>query len=110
MENLTVHAKEEELLNVNTIETSIGETPDAYVFYFNMAGIPEPMIKTTVTEGVLKVEGIRRSPFAGKFIWNNAHIEYGYFVRRIKLNGKANASNILKHYENGIFQVLIPKL
>lgn len=109
MENLSVR-EDSEFLNVNTIETSIGETEDDYVFYFNMAGIPEPMIKTNIKEGVLMVEGIRRPSFPGNFIWNNAHIEYGYFVRRIKLNKKVDESKMLKHYENGIFQVLIPKI
>ncbi len=89
----------------------IKETPEAFTIEAELPGMSKEDVKVTVHEGVLSIQGERKSEDESK---DKKHhrIErfYGSFLRRFTLPETADAEGIAARSANGILEVSIPKL
>lgn len=88
----------------------IAETPAAYVISAELPGIDRKDVKITVNDGVLLIQGERRSEKEDK---DRKHhrVErfYGSFARSFALPDNVNEETIRADYKDGVLQVTLEK-
>jgi HSP20 family protein len=86
------------------------EEKDQYVLKADLPGLRKEDIKVSVENGILTIEGERRSETERKE--NDHHrIErsYGHFVRSLNLGSTVDSNKIRANYKDGVLQLNIPK-
>jgi HSP20 family protein len=86
------------------------ETDEAWVIMLELAGVRKGDFSVTVNEGVLKVRGIRRDEFVGKWrTYHQAEINYNEFERSFPLPRGTNEGTIKALYKDGLLTITIGK-
>lgn len=86
------------------------ETNEAWVIKLELAGVRKADFSVTVNEGVLKVRGIRRDEFAGKWrTYHQAEINYNEFERSFLLPRGADQRTIKALHKDGLLTITIKK-
>lgn len=91
------------------------ETPNSYIFRFNVPGFGREDIKVQLEEGnVLHIRGeaaAKEEPPAKDAVWHTAERgSRGAFDRRVALPENMRADQIRAQVENGVLTVVAPKV
>lgn len=86
------------------------EEKDQYVLKADLPGVNKENIKVSVENGVLTIEGERRSEdeHRDKQV-HRIERSYGRFVRSLNLGTNVDNSKIRAHYKDGVLQLIVPK-
>ena len=89
----------------------IRENEKAFMLSFDLPGVKQSDVKLDVSDSTLKISGERKSDWEEKK--ERSHrIEkfYGRFERSFAFPQTASMDKIEAHFENGVLQVVIPKI
>ncbi len=89
----------------------IKETKDCYDISLDLPGIDKKDIEISITEGVLKISGERKSEKKvedAESIVNE--INYGKFSRTLRLSEDVDENNISANFKNGVLMLKIVKV
>lgn len=88
----------------------VTETQDAYHIDVEVPGLRPEDINVTVDQGVLTIQGERRSEEEkGDRSYHRIERRYGSFRRSISLPRDVDASRIQANYDNGVLRLEVPK-
>ena len=95
--------------------TDIRETDDALIFHCDACGIPKSDIEVTIENGILKMEGQRKSlkeEGIADDTFHRVERQYGSFSRSFRLPSDADLDgrNLQAKLEHGELTVVVPKL
>ena len=86
------------------------EEKDQYVLKADLPGINKEDIKVSVENGVLTIEGERKSETEHKDKQiHRVERSYGRFVRSLNLGTNVDNSKIRASYKDGVLQLMVPK-
>ncbi len=85
---------------------------DAYVFRFDLPGVPKDHIDIDIVEGVLTVQGKREDRSEekdeeGRVFRREAFV--GTFKRSFRLPDNVDTASITADHENGVLEIRVPK-
>ncbi|MBF0570916.1 MAG: Hsp20/alpha crystallin family protein [Candidatus Omnitrophica bacterium] len=86
------------------------EEKEQYILKADLPGIKKEDIKVSVENGVLTIEGERKTEAEHK----DKHIHrfersYGRFVRTLNLGTSVDQSKIRANYKDGVLELVVPK-
>ncbi len=86
------------------------EEKDQYVLKTDLPGIKKEDIKVSVENGILTIEGERKSETEQK----DKHVHrversYGRFARSLNLGTNVDNSKVHASYKDGVLQLIVPK-
>lgn len=89
----------------------IHEEPERYVISADVPGVDPSSIDITLEQGVLTINGERRSARSEERAAGARRVEriYGNFYRRFALPDSADAAQVEARSVNGVLEVTIPK-
>jgi HSP20 family protein len=88
----------------------VTESKDAYHIDVEVPGLRPEDINVTVDQGMLTVQGERRSEEEkGDRSYHRVERRYGAFRRSISLPRDVDASRVQANYDNGVLRLEIPK-
>ena len=86
------------------------EEKDQYVLKADLPGISKEDIKVSVENGLLTIEGERKSESEHKDKQiHRLERSYGRFVRSLNLGTSVDNSKIRANYKDGVLQLTVPK-
>jgi HSP20 family protein len=103
---------ERERLATNTVfpRTDVVETPENFMLYMDLPGVPEDRIRVRMMDGMLTVTGTPRQDQAGKRRVLRRELEHAPFHRHIRLSKDlVDIGGISAHLNDGVLSVTIPK-
>lgn len=87
------------------------ETDEAWVIKLELAGVQKEDFSVTLNDGILKVVGIRRDEFEGRWrTYHQAEINYNEFERSFSLPEGTDEGDIKAIYKDGLLTITIKKL
>jgi HSP20 family protein len=88
----------------------VTETEDAYQIDVEVPGLRPEDINVTVDQGMLTIQGERRSEEEkGDRSYHRVERHYGAFRRSISLPRDVDASKVEANYDNGVLRLRVPK-
>lgn len=88
----------------------VTETKDAYQIDVEVPGLRPEDINVTVDQGMLTVQGERRSEEEkSDRAYHRVERHYGAFRRSISLPRDVDASKVKANYDNGVLRLMVPK-
>jgi HSP20 family protein len=88
----------------------VTETKDAYQIDVEVPGLRPEDINVTVDQGMLTVQGERRSEEEkGDRSYHRVERRYGSFRRSISLPRDVDASKVKANYDSGVLRLTVPK-
>lgn len=90
----------------------IYETEDELIVIVELAGVQESDIQVTIHQNIFTIRGERKkSLLTGKSgVYHQMEISSGPFERSIELPRPVNADYARASYENGLLEVVLPKI
>jgi len=90
-------------------DVDVAESPDNFMFSFEIPGAMKDDIKIWIDQDVLTVTGEKKLPKddGQKTIFSERN--YGKFERSFKLPGHVNRDNVKAEFVDGILRVTVPK-
>ena len=88
------------------------ETDDELVLTVELAGVPEDNFQMTIDRNVFTIRGERQKVLLSDKtgVYHQMEISSGPFERSITLPEAVDAKNARASYENGLVQVILPKV
>lgn len=93
-----------------SIALDVVEEKDQYVIKADLPGINKEDIKVSVENGILTIEGERKSETEDKDKQvHRVERSYGRFLRSLNLGNNVDSSKIHASYKDGVLQLNVPK-
>jgi len=90
--------------------TDLVETPENYLLYMDLPGVPKDQVHVRMTNGTLTVTGIPRQKQARNRTMLRREFEYAPFHGHVRLSRDLlDIGGISAHLQNGVLSVTIPK-
>ncbi len=109
---LTHHHREADRRSADAVtpRTDLVETPERFLLYMDLPGVPRDRISVRMTDGTLTVTGIpEQVPPRGRKILRS-EVGHAAFQRHIRLSEEVmDTSSISARLDNGVLSVTIPK-
>jgi HSP20 family protein len=87
------------------------ETGNDVVVLIELAGVKQDEVEVIVDNNILSIRGYRRDSKQGiKRTYSQMEILWGSFQREIPLPAKVNPNEVEAFYENGLLEVILPRL
>jgi HSP20 family protein len=92
------------------IALDVVEEKEQYVLKADLPGINKEDIKVSVENGILTIEGERRSDTEQKDKqFHRAERSYGKFTRSLNVGTHVDTSKIKANYKDGVLELIVPK-
>jgi HSP20 family protein len=92
------------------VALDVVEEKEQYILKADLPGIKKEDIKVSVENGILTIEGERKSETEDKDKqFHRVERSYGRFVRSLNLGTSIDSSKIHAHYKDGVLQLTVPK-
>ena len=92
-------------------QVDVEESDGLYMISVDLPGVKKDEVKIEVNDGVLKVSGHRSLEKKSQDKhFNRFERKYGSFERSFRLPTKIDEAKIQAHYENGVLEILVPKV
>jgi HSP20 family protein len=89
----------------------VKEEAERFVIHADVPGVDPKDIEVSMEDGVLTLSGERKSESRGEQDgWTRTERLTGKFFRRFSLPDTADAEGISAHGQNGVLEIVIPKL
>ena len=105
------HLNGSALNNISYPRVNVQDKKGAYIYEFDLAGVPKENIKLSIDENnLLTLDGKKESSSKNKKDgYVKQEIFYGSFKRVIQLPENIDQAKLSTKYDNGILKVTIPK-
>jgi len=91
-------------------QTDMYETEDEIVVVAELAGIDQKNLKVILEKDALVIRGIRREECAHKKRqYHDMEIEYGPFIKTLKLPSSVDCNNVKAEYKHGFLEITMKK-
>ena len=90
---------------------NVNETDEEYQIMMDLPGVVKKDVDVSLSNEILTVSGERKTSNkdeVSNLIWDEAN--YGTFSRSFELSSKIVESKIKAHYNNGVLNIVIPKI
>lgn len=84
------------------------ETPDSYILYVDLPGIPRDRIELRVQQRSVLIRGVRGEPERGRAA-DRLEIRTGRFEREVDLPGRIDASGASAVMKDGVLRIVLPR-
>ncbi|NLP05499.1 Hsp20/alpha crystallin family protein [Candidatus Fermentibacteria bacterium] len=84
------------------------ETPDSYILYVDLPGIPRDRIEIRVQQRSVLIRGVRGDPERGRAA-DRLEIRTGRFEREVDLPGRIDASGASAVMRDGVLRIVLPR-
>jgi HSP20 family protein len=92
------------------IALDVVEEKEQYVLKADLPGITKEDIKVSIENGILTIEGQRKSETEEKDKqYHRVERSYGRFVRSLNLGAQVDAAKIKANYKDGVLELIVPK-
>jgi HSP20 family protein len=92
------------------VAVDVVEEKDQYILKADLPGINKEDIKVSVENGILTIEGERKTETEQKDKQvHRVERSYGRFVRSLDLGTNIDSNNIRANYKDGVLQLNVPK-
>ncbi len=89
----------------------VAEDKDKFIFKADLPGLKKEDIHVSVENGVLSIEGERRSETELKDKdYHRVERSYGRFVRSFNLGSAVDDAKIKANYKDGVLEIAVPKV
>ena len=116
MRFLTCRPQSSDVLNrfldddVWPVALDVVEEKEQYVLKADLPGITKEDIKVSVENGILTIEGERKSEAEQKDKqYHRVERSYGRFVRSLNVGTHVDTSKIKANYKDGVLELIVPK-